>query len=333
MGWAWWPLKGESISCTMSIAKTDGYQDLLDYWNGNALQPSVEVATASLMELAEGLKTENCVIQTNVPDAMFRQVATDETKPFHGEPHPVPGLVYATDFDLGRQGYAYNDEQVATFHVTTGEFTAWNNGWQYRNDGVDIEFSTDQLNSNGYNVGWISMDEWMDCGGCSDLWLVRHRCCVVTDGSERNFPFKRGRCKSLRRSTYRRQAVPAVGTLTIEDVLLMEGVTVRFQADQSGSTSAARLYVYRHPADEVDMAYLTAHAECQPDCLDVEQAISQPLNAQVSDFQIFDSGVPLHTNALNMSTENDQTIVFDMDELLLATQDDHLLHGFWHYRS
>ena len=44
------------------------------------------------MELAEGLKTENCVIQTNVPDAMFRQVATDETKPFHGEPHPVPGL-------------------------------------------------------------------------------------------------------------------------------------------------------------------------------------------------------------------------------------------------
>ena len=68
----------------MSIAKTDGYQDLLDYWNGNALQPSVEVATVSLMELAEGLKTENCVIQTNVPDAMFRQVATDETKPSSG---------------------------------------------------------------------------------------------------------------------------------------------------------------------------------------------------------------------------------------------------------
>ena len=49
MGWAWWPLKKiESISCPMSIAKTEGYQDLLDYWNGNALQPSVEVATASL---------------------------------------------------------------------------------------------------------------------------------------------------------------------------------------------------------------------------------------------------------------------------------------------
>ena len=67
----------------MSIAKTDGYQDLLDYWNGNALQPSVEVATASLMELAEGLKTEY-VIQTNVPDAMFRQVATDGPSPSTG---------------------------------------------------------------------------------------------------------------------------------------------------------------------------------------------------------------------------------------------------------
>ena len=102
----------------MSIAKTDSYQDLLDYWNGNALQPSVEVATASLMELAEGLKTENCVIQTNVPDAMFRQVATDETKPFLGAPHTVPGLCMQRIL-IWAAGYAYNDEQVATFHVTT----------------------------------------------------------------------------------------------------------------------------------------------------------------------------------------------------------------------
>lgn len=327
MGWAWWPLKKiESISCPMSIAKTDGYQDLLDYWNGNALQPSVEVATASLMELAEGLKTENCVIQTNVPDAMFRQVATDETKPFHGEPHPVPGLVYATDFDLGRQGYAYNDEQVATFHVTTGEFTAWNNGWQYRNDGVDIEFSTDQLNSNGYNVGWISMDEWMDYTvdvATSGLYDIDVR--VAADGSNGIFHLNVDGVQVT--SSINVQTTGGASnwsTLTIEDVLLMEGVqTVRFQADQSGFNVGSFDFTFTGiPADEVDMAYLTARTlNANQIALTLNKPISQPLNAQVSDFQIFDSGVPLAFNALNMSAENDQTIVFDMDELLLATQD------------
>ena len=45
--------------------------------------------------------------------------------------------------------------------VTTGNFTAWNNGWIYRNDGVDIEPCVDPINSNGYNVGWTEKGEWL----------------------------------------------------------------------------------------------------------------------------------------------------------------------------
>ena len=37
---------------------------------------------------------------------------------------------------------------------------AWNNGWVYRNDGVDIEYSSDPSGS-GYNIGWIDNGEWL----------------------------------------------------------------------------------------------------------------------------------------------------------------------------
>ncbi len=35
----------------------------------------------------------------------------------------------------------------------------WNNGWSYRNDGVDIEESTDNIGAN-YNVGWTNLHDW-----------------------------------------------------------------------------------------------------------------------------------------------------------------------------
>ena len=113
---------------------------------------------------------------------------------------------------MGRQGYAYNDEQVATFHVTTGEFTARNNGWQYRNDGVDIEFSTDELNSNGYNVGWISMDEWMDYTvdvATSGLYDIDVR--VAADGSNGIFHLNVDGVQVTSSINVQTTAVPAIG--------------------------------------------------------------------------------------------------------------------------
>ena len=160
IGWAWWPMKKvESISGPLSVTKTDAYQALLDYWNGSGQSPSSDDAFATLMELTENLKIENCIFQKDVIDAMFRQVRSNETLPFAH--HPVPGVVYATNYDLGPNGHAYSDQDVATYHVSTGQYTAWNTGWQYRNDGVDIELCDDAINSNGYNVGWIDAEEWM----------------------------------------------------------------------------------------------------------------------------------------------------------------------------
>lgn len=160
IGWAWWPMKKvESIAGPLSVEKTDGYQTLLDYWNGNAPLPNSDDAYASLMDLTEKLKFSNCREQPDVIDAMFRQLTTDETLPF--AENEIPGVVYASDFDLGRNEHAYFDNEHATYHVSTNNFTAWNNGWIYRNDGVDLEICEDNVSTNGYNVGWIDDGEWM----------------------------------------------------------------------------------------------------------------------------------------------------------------------------
>jgi len=160
VGWAWWPLKKvDDIAGPLSIEKSDGYTELLEFWKGNAAQPDPDVAFEILMDLAAKTNFDQCRIQTDVIDAMFRQQTSEESLPFVD--NDIPGIIYATDYDLGPEGSAYQDTESGTYHVSTGNFTAWNNGWRYRNDGVDIEACQDNLNTNGFNVGWIEQDEWL----------------------------------------------------------------------------------------------------------------------------------------------------------------------------
>ena len=153
IGWAWWPLKKiNSVVGPLTVKKTDGYQALLNYWQNGGVKPSVDVAKTALMQQVENLKIENCIYHKDVIDAMFRQVKDSATKPF--SLLRIPGVVAATDYDMGRNGKAYFDSDVATYHVNTGKHVSWNSGHAYRNDGVDIE-KTDDVNhqSNGYDIG------------------------------------------------------------------------------------------------------------------------------------------------------------------------------------
>jgi endoglucanase len=160
IGWAWWPLKKvESISGPLSVKKPAGYQTLLNYWSGSGGKPSTEFALNVLMDLAENLKVENCEFHPDVIDAMFRQVQSNAIRPYKS--HHIPGLIFATDYDMGAYRYAYSDKQVANYQYSAGSFTSWNDGWSYRNDGVDIEPCQDAAGTNGYNVGWIESGEWL----------------------------------------------------------------------------------------------------------------------------------------------------------------------------
>ncbi len=155
IGWAWWPHKKiESISGPFSAYKLPGYQTLLNYWNGSAPRPSAIFSYNALMAQANALLAENCVFQKDVIDALIRQPNNNIIIPFAD--NLVPGIVYATDYDLGKMTIAYNDNSSEN----TGGNGTYNSGWKYRNDGVDIESCSDFL-SNGFNVGWIENGEWL----------------------------------------------------------------------------------------------------------------------------------------------------------------------------
>ncbi|MEI6888934.1 MAG: carbohydrate-binding protein [Bacteroidales bacterium] len=161
IGWAWWPLKKiSSVVGPLTIKKTAEYQTLLDYWTNGGSAPSAGFATYTLIQMATNAKNEYCVYHKDVIDAMFRQVNDSTTRAFAH--HAIPGIIPATGYDLGRNGKAYSDTDTANYQVSSGTYTAWNKGWSYRNDGVDIETTADaSAGSNGYDVGWTANGEWL----------------------------------------------------------------------------------------------------------------------------------------------------------------------------
>jgi hypothetical protein len=160
IGWSWWPMKRiETIVGHYSIPFTDGYKNVLSYWRDEVPQPSVDEAYTAMMELAMNTNSTQCSYHKDVHDAQIRQVATDEIIPY--SQHTVPGVLHMSDYDLGRNTKAYYDTDVANYAQSTGEFQAWNSGWAYRNDGVDIETNEDSFNSNGFHIGYVAKGEWM----------------------------------------------------------------------------------------------------------------------------------------------------------------------------
>ena len=160
IGWAWWTMrKMESINSPYSITINPGYQDILDYWKGEGPKPSEDESFNAVMQLAENLLVTNNTYRPDVIDALMRQPTTEETLPYALQ--SIPGTIYLSDYDLGRNGVAYYDVDAANYQLSSGQWQAWNSGWAYRNDGVDIE-ANDLFNSNGYHVGFTHTGEWMN---------------------------------------------------------------------------------------------------------------------------------------------------------------------------
>lgn len=156
IGWSWWTIKKfETAVGPLSVPNTPGYTALLNYWKGQGSKPSVDNAMKGLMGMAEGLKLENCVYHPDVIDAMLRQPNSNTTKPF--APISVPGKIFMSEYDMGKLNIAYKDND---YQNNQNNGAAWNSGWVYRNDGVDIEKCSD-TGSNGYDVGWINTGEYL----------------------------------------------------------------------------------------------------------------------------------------------------------------------------
>lgn len=158
IGWNWWTHKKvDSRTCPLSAPLTDGYAQILDYWNGQAAEPTETFARNALMELSENLKFDSCAFQPDVLHALF-----DDSFGINPVPRKhlvVPGLISAADYDFGTEGVAYHDTDYIN---TSGSPTnAGNRGGAYRNDGVDIE-ETEYNGQPKYSIGYIEDGEWIN---------------------------------------------------------------------------------------------------------------------------------------------------------------------------
>ena len=157
IGWAFWPMKKiDNLAGVTSVKITPEYKQLLQYWKNGGAKPSSAFAKSALMQIAENYKMEKVDIKYDVIDAMFRQVQTTATKNY--KTHALPGKIFATEYDLGQNKYAYFDKDVVNYEGT--KFTKWNKGGAMRNDGVDIQICKDKI-SNGFNVCFIDDTEWL----------------------------------------------------------------------------------------------------------------------------------------------------------------------------
>ncbi|MBU0475103.1 MAG: cellulase family glycosylhydrolase [Bacteroidetes bacterium] len=154
IGWSWWTIKKlDAISPLASVKIAPQFQTLLNYWNGNGAKPSVDYAMAALTLQIENFKIKNYDKKEDVIDALMRRPFNNDVYPF--KENKIPGTIYGVDFDYGNLGTAYYDVSPSN----TGD-GVYNNGWVYRNDGVDIEKCSDAI-TNGYNIGWIETGEWL----------------------------------------------------------------------------------------------------------------------------------------------------------------------------
>ena len=318
IGWAWWPMKKvESISGPLTVTKSPEYQTLLNYWDNGSVgtPPTAAFAKAALMDLTEKLKLENCFYQKDVIDAMFRQVQTDETKPFSN--NNIPGIIFATNYDLGSVGEAYNDKEVATFHVTTGNFTAWNNGWIYRNDGVDIEPCNDPINSNGFNVGWGEAGEWMqyevniESEAVYDL-KIRY----ATAGTDGEFNLSIDGA-DISPNIF----APVTGgwqswnTFTIENVVLSpSNKKLRFHYNGDGPNLSSFQFIEKGPSNSIPTNFVSAVTlDEQTVQLNLNKPLAGPLPTTPADFKIYVNGSQQFITNVVLDDNNSRIVYLTVD--------------------
>jgi endoglucanase len=158
IGWSWWPLKKIGFNNPMEIKSNPQYDAFVKYLNDGGNKPAAADVYAGLIKLAQASRSENTMIHKDVIDAMIRQPFNANAKPFNGNVIRNNTVLQAADYDLGRNGVAYFDQDTADYHIATNVNSAGNRGRVYRNDGVDLV--KDSLGA-GYLVNHIEDGEWL----------------------------------------------------------------------------------------------------------------------------------------------------------------------------
>lgn len=324
IGWSWWPMKRiETIVGPYSILFTQGYKDVLDYWRGQGPQPTATEAFDAMMELAYNTNSANCLYRKDVHDTKIRQVMTEETKPFTD--HHVPGVVHMSDFDLGRINIAYYDVDYANYSQSTGEFQAWNSGWHYRNDAVDIEPNNDAINSNGYHIGYVQEGEWMNYTvniADSASYTARFRVASEQAGGEFHLSLD-GQDITQTQSVGSTNGWVNFVDLEVPEVILYGGEHVlTFYIDDSPFNVSSVEFLSSGTIEEVDFYVLNGQTRADEKSLEVvfnHPVKPESITGSTASFSVFVNGEERPINVVMMEDGKDRTVTLLMEDFKVYT--------------
>jgi hypothetical protein len=320
IGWAWWTMrKIGDIDSPYAIDINPGYQKIIDYWGGDGDQPSPEETFEAMMQLADNLLVPNSRYRKDVPDALIRQPHTDETISY--SEHKIPGVIYLSDFDLGKNGFAYLDQDVADYNLSTGNFQAWNAGWSYRNDGVDIQVSEDNHNSNGFHIGFTAKGEWIKYTVEVEeegTYRVEVRTATELSGSKFHLAMN-DQAITISEEVSTSESWSSFSTQVVEGVLLEEGTQeLKIFFDEGSFNVSSIEFIKDNDAEEAIFSPLTAEIGDNEQSIRIttNKSISESsLNNTADNFEVLVNGAVNEVTAIQLYS--DKTILLSLDKAIL----------------
>lgn len=320
IGWSWWPVKKNSINNVLNVPLNKEYENLIKYWRGQASKPSEYAANQAILKWAENHKIENCIVQYDVIDAMIRQPYTNEVIPFKKNNLNQP--IYFSDFDLGKNGYAYFDNDVAYYG---GDWTAWNTGWGLRNDGVDIEECSDtEDDTNGFNVGWTETDEWMQYTLHSDstaLYKLSVRHASGYEGSKFTIEINEAGVTT-------ELTLPGTNgwqnweTTSFENILIPAGkIRIKYYINQGGSNLS--YFKFHEPKSAKNIDFKALAARTSEDGSKIYLSLNKNITAVDEDlvadqFQISINGQHINSFTVKNDSVTSSILVFSVNEKIYS---------------
>jgi hypothetical protein len=329
VGWAWWTIKKVGdIDSPFSVKLNPGYQKILDYWKGEGEKPSEDEAYAAMMKLADNLLIENCLYRKDIPDAMFRQTTTDETIPYSNR-QTIPGTIFLSDYDLGKHNFAYYDTDVSD-NRDNGEFRAWNRGWTYRNDGVDIESNNENSPfNNGKHIGFVYNGEWISYS-IKVNQTGAYKAVVRVASQETGGQFHLSLNGEDITTT---QTINSTGGWTsfqnhpdINDIVLDEGehnLKIHFDSDIPMNITSV-YFVRTGDASTVDFAAINGNTVSDEKSIELsfnQPILSSSISSSKDDFSIVVNGIEKEINSVSSVANKQRKIMITLKENLLFSDE------------
>ena len=309
------------------IIVNEGYQKILNYWKNEGEKPSEDEAYDAMMNLADNALSENCIYRKGISDALLRQPHTDATIPYKKR-QQIPGVIFLSDYDLGKNNHAYYDKDVATYHQSSGSFTAWNRGWKYRNDGVDIEDNSDNINSNGYHLGFVEKGEWAKYSvkiNSSGIYQVKVRHASEQSGGELFLSLNDQNISKILTTNSTGGWFSFTNT-DIEGVILEEGEhSLKVHFNSSNPVNIISLNFEKtgeiSSAPFTSISGKTASDEKSLEIFLNQDILSTSIDASLENFILKVNGEERNISSINFNNSKSKTIVLNLSDNLLYTDE------------